>query len=260
MSHASDSTTCHNCGTPLTGAFCAACGQKAQALNPSLHDFAHDATHEMLHVDGRIFQSVRRLLVSPGFLTREYFEGRRARWISPLRLYLIFSVIYFGVTAFGASSVNVGVTGTDQETAQELEKLGFRNEAELQEAVSHAMAKWTPRVMFVLVPLFAWFVHIVCRRLGKNYPLHLIFALHVHAAWFAAGAVAAAAELTRSTVVAGLFTGLAFIYAAIYFVLALRTAYPASTGRAVLRAVAIGLAYSVAAGLALAAIIVPVIF
>ena len=90
---------CHNCGIRLAGPFCSACGQKSVPLSVTLHEFAHELTHEMLHVDGRLFQSVRRLLLSPGFLTREYVQGRRARWISPIRLYLIFSVIYFGLGA-----------------------------------------------------------------------------------------------------------------------------------------------------------------
>src|SRR5262245_42160878 len=79
---------CHNCGIRLTGPYCSACGQKSVPLSLTFHDFLHEFTHEMFHVDGRLFQSVRRLLLSPGFLTREYVQGRRAQWISPIRLYL----------------------------------------------------------------------------------------------------------------------------------------------------------------------------
>jgi hypothetical protein len=119
MTHGAESTTCYNCKARLTGPFCGACGQKAQSLNPSARDLLHDVTHEMLHVDGRIVRSVQRLLFSPGFLSREQFEGRRARWISPIRLYLIFSVIYFGVTAFDGGSVRAaGKSGTHQDTVQ----------------------------------------------------------------------------------------------------------------------------------------------
>ena len=102
----SDSEFCHNCGIRLVGRFCAACGQKALPLSVTLHDFIHELTHEILHVDGRIVQSIRRLL-SPGFLTREYIQGRRARWISPIRLYLIFSVAFFGLSALTGMRVGV---------------------------------------------------------------------------------------------------------------------------------------------------------
>src|SRR5215510_14646236 len=94
-------TECYNCGTRLVGAFCAHCGQKVAQLNPSLPEFIHDFVDELLHVDGRMVQSIRLLMTKPGLLTREYFAGRRARYVSPIRLYLLFSVLYFAVQALG---------------------------------------------------------------------------------------------------------------------------------------------------------------
>ena len=208
---------CHNCGIRLTGPFCAACGQKDLPLSVTLHDFSHELTHEMLHVDGRLFQSVRRLLVSPGFLAREYIQGHRARWISPIRLYLIFSVAFFALSAI--TGVRAGVTtggqprsgfhvsfgrgaqsgaasaGNDADAENAARKLGFENMAAMQDAVDHAILSWIPRVMFVLLPLFAWLVTVAYRRVDGNYLHHLIFAVHVHAAWFAAGTVAKVVEL-----------------------------------------------------------------
>jgi hypothetical protein len=77
-----ESTACANCGASLSGVYCATCGQKAAPLDPTVGDFLHDLVHEIAHVDGKIVRSVRLLLTKPGFLTREYVEGRRA----PLRL------------------------------------------------------------------------------------------------------------------------------------------------------------------------------
>src|SRR5262249_47373911 len=99
-----DLTDCPNCGTPLEGRFCAACGQKAAPLNPSLGEFAHDLFHELAHFDSKIVQSVRLLLTRPGFLSREHFDGRRTRYVSPIRLYLLFSLLYFAVAAFAPTS------------------------------------------------------------------------------------------------------------------------------------------------------------
>lgn len=261
MSHAPDSAVCHNCGASLAGPFCAACGQKAQPLDPSLHDLLHDFTHEMLHVDGRIFRSVQKLLLAPGFLTVEHVEGRRARWIPPLRLYLIFSLIYFAVAFFGGENVRVKVTSTDQETSAELRRLGFQNEEELQETMRHAQATWAPRVMFVLVPLCAWLVHVVCRRSGRNYPQQLYFALHVHAALFAAGAVAAAAaELTGNGFVEKAFEVLVVVYGLVYIVLAFRAVYGGPLRRAILRAAVVGGIYFVAVVAATLAIVLPAVF
>jgi Protein of unknown function (DUF3667) len=269
----SDSPFCHNCGIRLAGRFCAACGQKAVPLSVTLHDFFHELTHEMLHVDGRIVQSIRRLLLSPGFLTREYIEGRRARWISPIRLYLIFSVIFFalsaltgfrvglsnapkerGVTMSAGRQAGVSISADDDEA----KKLGFENAAAMQQAVNRALLVWVPRVMFVLLPLFAWLVALVYRGVDRNYLHHLIFALHVHAAWFAAYAVGKAVELASRPIGEGL-QRLVLIFAALYVVLAFRRVY----GRVRFSSARIAIvlvAYLMAFVAALTAIVLPVIF
>lgn len=118
--------------------------QKAHDLNPTLTHFLHDLTHELLHFDGKIFQSVATLLLRPGMLTKDHFEGRRARWISPIRLYLVFSVIYFAVISIGGGGI--------------------------RERTAHAAAS----VMVVLLPLFAWFVGLLARA-PRNYPQQILF-------------------------------------------------------------------------------------
>jgi hypothetical protein len=237
----SDSPFCHNCGIKLVGQFCAACGQKALPLSVTVHDFVHELTHETLHVDGRIYQSIRRLLLSPGFLTREYVQGRRARWISPIRLYLIFSVGFFALSAL--TGFRVGLNNAQREqgstfsfgTAREevvsisadddeAKKLGFENAAAMQQAVNRALLAWVPRVMFVLLPLFALLVALAYRRVDRNYLHHLIFALHVHAAWFAAYAAGKAVELASRPIGQAL-QRLVIIFAAVYVVLAFRRVY-----------------------------------
>ena len=150
---------------------------------------------------GRSSDSVRRLLFSPGFLTREHFEGRRSRWMNPIRLYLIFSLLYFGAAALASTQeMRVHVSGTTaQEEAEGLQRFGYASQQEAEEALAHARAKWAPRVMFLLVPFYAWLIQLTARRSGRNYPQHLYFALHVHAAWFALGALAAAVSLVTAS-------------------------------------------------------------
>ena len=88
--------TCTNCGATLTGAYCQACGQKRfvesdRRLGHLLHQFIASATD----LDGRIWRSIRALLFQPGLLSREYFIGRRARWIAPVSLFLAANVAFF---------------------------------------------------------------------------------------------------------------------------------------------------------------------
>ena len=257
-----DSARCLNCGAPLAGPFCGACGQKALPLDLTLRDFLDELAHEMLHLDGKIFQSVKKLLLSPGFLTREHFEGRRARWVSPIRLYLLFSVLYFAVGAISPSSpIDIRFTGDNpQETSAQLQRIGFANEGELREAVNHAWATWTPRVMFLLVPLFAWLVALAFRRSHYTYLQHLFFALHTHAAWFAAAAVGEAAKLPSPWVIDKGIQALLIGFCVTYTVLAVRRANRTTTRQAAKRTAFIMPVYGVAVMVTVLVITLPVIF
>ncbi|MFS8544177.1 MAG: DUF3667 domain-containing protein, partial [Limnochordales bacterium] len=80
--------SCLDCGAPLTGRLCANCGQPAGDAQLSLRKLLGELADEYLNVDSRFFRSIVPLLVRPGFLTREYLQGRRTRYVRPLRLYL----------------------------------------------------------------------------------------------------------------------------------------------------------------------------
>jgi hypothetical protein len=81
-----DPERCANCRTPLTGAYCAHCGQKVKPLDPTVRELAADTLGEVTDVDGKLLRTVRYLFTRPGFLSREHAEGRRASYVSPVRL------------------------------------------------------------------------------------------------------------------------------------------------------------------------------
>lgn len=90
---------CLNCGAALIGPFCANCGQRDIPPYPSVRELAVDAFWELSGWDGRFAATVRALVRRPGTLTLEFLEGRRARYLSPLRLYLLASLAYFLIAA-----------------------------------------------------------------------------------------------------------------------------------------------------------------
>ena len=114
---------CGNCGAILTGAYCASCGQPARGSARGLGTLLHEAWHVFTHVDGRFWITIRALLIHPGFLTHEYFAERRARYLPPVRLYLVLSVAFFGLSivdkarqpAAATRSAAVAATGADSE-------------------------------------------------------------------------------------------------------------------------------------------------
>jgi hypothetical protein len=87
---------CTNCGAHGADVYCARCGEK----QPGHHDlgvshFAHDVFHELAHVDSKLFKTLRDLITKPGFLTQEYFAGRKSRYIPALRLFLTLFALQF---------------------------------------------------------------------------------------------------------------------------------------------------------------------
>jgi hypothetical protein len=90
---------CLNCEAPVTGPFCANCGQRAVPPNPTVRELAGDAFSELSGWDGKFAETFRKLLTRPGLLTREWIEGKRVSFIAPIRLYLTTSLIYFVVSS-----------------------------------------------------------------------------------------------------------------------------------------------------------------
>ncbi|HYE48729.1 MAG TPA: DUF3667 domain-containing protein [Azospirillaceae bacterium] len=81
---------CLNCGTPLRGAYCHGCGQSGHVHRSVLH-LVEEFIHGILHFDGKAWRTLPMLTFQPGTLTHRYIHGQRARYVSPLALFL-FSV------------------------------------------------------------------------------------------------------------------------------------------------------------------------
>jgi len=90
---------CANCQTLLVGPFCSNCGQRHEPHVHSLGEFASEALEGVTHADSRLWRTLWLLISKPGFLTVEFLEGRRARYLPPFRLYLVLSVVLFIVAA-----------------------------------------------------------------------------------------------------------------------------------------------------------------
>jgi hypothetical protein len=83
----------------LTNAFCAACGQSAR-VHRSLLSLGHDILHGVFHFEGKIWRTVPELLFHPGRLTRRYIDGERAKFVSPMALFLFIVFLMFAVFSF----------------------------------------------------------------------------------------------------------------------------------------------------------------
>lgn len=81
---------CDNCGAMVSTAYCSECGQRRQ-VHRSLAALGHDLIHGVLHLDGKFWLTLPLLLFKPGKLTRRYIDGERAKFVSPMAMFL-FSV------------------------------------------------------------------------------------------------------------------------------------------------------------------------
>ena len=86
---------CANCGTPMQGPYCAACGQPEKGMIRPLANVMSDVADTIFNVDSRIFRSILPLYLRPGYLTTEYFAGRRTRYVTPFRLFFFLCIISF---------------------------------------------------------------------------------------------------------------------------------------------------------------------
>jgi hypothetical protein len=201
---------CGNCAAPLTGPYCAQCGQPAHDSARSLGAVLRDGWHLFVHVDGRFWYTLWTLLAKPGQLTVDYFADRRARYVSPVRLYFVISIAFFALTAANSNTIvksaardpeTPAATSTVESPGADASECGNielrppwlqsrlraacrRQIADNGKSAAHAFASYIPKMMFLFLPLVALTMLPLYRRPRHYYVEHVVFFLHIQAALF----------------------------------------------------------------------------
>ena len=213
--------TCANCGASVPGRFCGNCGQRLHGPIHSVWHFVAEATEDLTHADSRLWRTLLALLVKPGFLTREFLDGRRASYLPPLRLYLVLSVLFFLLATIWTAPIaivqesddraaKVIVSSVERATAPQAGESNAQREARICGAVAyHGWAQATlapalrkactqvvagnghslreaffhflPRAMFVFLPLLAAVMTLLYWRPRHYYIEQLLLLIHNHA-------------------------------------------------------------------------------
>ncbi len=114
--HEREEKVCLNCGTQLAGRYCQNCGQEnVEPKETTWHLVVH-FFNDVTHFDGKLFSTLKPLLLKPGFLTEEYVKGRRASYLNPIRMYLFISAVFFLVLTKFIVPVNHIHVNEDQHT------------------------------------------------------------------------------------------------------------------------------------------------
>ncbi len=264
---------CLNCGAVLHGTFCSTCGQRVVPPRPSLRELLGEAFAEFSGWDGKLATTLRLLVIRPGQLTVDFLEGKRARYITPLRLYLSVSLVYFVLSAaappsavpsevakvgqVGDAKITVGFGGSspDQLSAEQRAALlasaknapalfrpALRRLASDPKGFQDDFVAVMPKLMFGLLPVFALILALFYR--GRGFVEHLYFTIHVQTFFFIALGLGVAARFTHlvaATVVTGIVT---FLWAPLYAHYSLRRVYGESNGKTLLKELGIGALYA----------------
>jgi hypothetical protein len=190
--------------------FCPSCGQSVKEFHRPWLEFAREMLSELLDFDGRMLVSMRLLLTRPGFLSYEYINDRRASYTSPVRMYLVISLVFFLVLPMILPDVSV--TYPEHKVSVDLYS----------------------KAMFLLMPLFAVFLKILYRK--SYYVDHLVFTIHLFGALYIVFAIMLSFENLADRYLAIALLQLVFLlYMVWYFITALHTTYGETRTRSVLK-------------------------
>lgn len=177
---------CRNCGQPLYGEFCHNCGQKEfNNYDLTIKNFIIYFIGEFWGFDAKIFKSLLYIIIKPGYLTREFSMGRLARYLMPLKLYLLVSIIFFFAMELVSPITMDSIVGKNDPffTKERIEKIasdkGLTAE-EFEKKFDEKSQGLIPIYLLVIIFLFSLPLKLIYIRSKKFYVEHLVFSLHIY--------------------------------------------------------------------------------
>lgn len=207
---------CKNCFAELHGEFCSSCGQRDKEVHVPVKDLATELMENIPAFDERLFRSMKLFITKPGVLTLEYLSGKRKKYLSPFKFYFFISLLFFFVNSFNisetkknlrndflqsdsltsvmngdSSSVSIrsgssGISFTIADTVR-MQKLfgksfidGFKSGQNNPQLFFDKIREHLPKIVFLLLPVFALLLKLVYVRSNILYVQHLIFSFYFH--------------------------------------------------------------------------------
>lgn len=265
MDSTPERATCPNCFTEISGPFCATCGQEQKELKKYIWTLTGDFFDDVFKLDSRASRSLFAIFFKPGFLTAEYFAGRRARYVPPVRLYLVISFLFFFILPLFMQMLpkemnqiviagedgqptenwrdeldeNPGNVRLDWLTEEENKKLTKKLNTQLSKVLDQLQEDpasvfmefmdLLSAVIFFLLPVFAILLKLTYLGSGLYYSEHLLLSIHNHCFLFLAlftTSVLGFAEGTSIGPIADVIESAIVIWIPIYIYLSMRRVYP----------------------------------
>lgn len=272
---------CLNCGTAVPERFCTHCGQENTVQHESFGHLAGHVVADIVHYDSKFLTTLKYLVIRPAFLTKEYWAGRRKRYVNPIQLYIFISFVFFLFFAILTHSpgehadkkktahqektahekdddvVDLSAMDTNYSSTEEFDSLqaalppdkrltgieyrwqrriaGLKEDGQTaDQVITEMFVHNLPKLMFLLMPLFALMVKWSHRKRGLVYTDHAIFTIHIHSFLFI---ILFVGLVLRYFVHDDLPLNLAYWGGFLYLVLALRNAYQQSFRKALFKGV-----------------------
>jgi hypothetical protein len=185
-------TNCLNCGGEVTGKFCPECGQQNIETHENFFHLAFHVVADFFHFDSKFFRTFIPLITKPGFLTNEYWKGRRSHYLHPLRLFFFITIVMVLVASayynkfrdqIVDNNKNVSFNTETKETdSQEKKEKAKKKMLEFREGVKKAFSEVTgylKYISFLLLPMYALSFKLLYRKSKRFYVDHLVLMLHV---------------------------------------------------------------------------------
>jgi hypothetical protein len=184
-----DPATCPSCHSVLLGEYCYRCGERRlSSADFSLVRFIKESLDVFTHYDSKLYTSVALLMSKPGFLTVEFFKGRRVLYVKPVQLFLLINIFYFlAVSLFGwntfATRLDIHRTNTYYGSLAEAlveTRLADRSISleQYRTTFDHASTTFSKSLIFTMIPFLALLLQALYWRPGYYYVENLVFSLH----------------------------------------------------------------------------------
>ena len=262
-------THCLNCNQELQGNFCHVCGQESTAVNLNLLDLVKDFLGDMFTYDSRLYRTLFPLFFKPGFLSLEFFRGKRIPYVPPLRLFLFSSFLLFlwfalvdtGIININESPQTGGEISQQLEQPDNTEQSATSNKSEFSKSLSvqldridqspkvfvNLLISRLPYLMFFMLPFLAAILWLHYCLSGFTYLQHLIFVLHFQSFTYLMTFLLIIANMIYTWSYT-IFLGLLFLN--IYMFFALRKVYGSSIIGGILKTISVLNLYTIVLGAA----------
>lgn len=228
---------CRNCRHPVHLHFCPSCGQHIADHNTKLWKIVQEFSDEFIRLDSKFLRTVVPLVFRPGFLTKQWVDGKRVRYITPLKIYVTISAIAFLILSYHISQQKTSLAGLginvhrdDVADAKELATKPSDNwlvSGAKQVALNTALTdsrtltdryvSQLPSACLALVPVAAMVFGCLYIRRKRFYVEHLVFMLHFNSFCFL--------MISVCTLVPGFPGWLAYLWVNVYLFIAIRVNY-----------------------------------